>query len=264
MTAATYQKILEKSRTYTPIEVNSLLLIVPPIFLSLRNYNILFSHHISIDGLLVDYSHTAFLILLQEEKARNIYLQNCREHVHLRERTELEEFLLKELPYNTVPPRYCTNAVMIDHFKFTNGLRRYLHKRIETYREMKLNWYIGSCFIIYYLFLFLLVLFVCSLLRLGGGILRGLCILSKCIKEYVLIAIKAVVYMLKPEMLLKRYPIRCIFVHGSIFLCLYCVHVLVYTSSGQPLPSYMLSFSLYILYVPIKLDICPGTTGDTN
>ena len=50
--------------------------------------------------------------------------------------------ILNAIPYNTVPPRYCQNTVMIDHFKFINGLRRYLFKRIQTYREMNLEWYI--------------------------------------------------------------------------------------------------------------------------
>ena len=78
--------------------------------------------------------------LWQAEEARKMYLQNCREHIGLRKKPELEDMLLKSLPYNHVPPRYCRTSVMIDHFKFINGLRRYLFNRVKTYRQMDLQW----------------------------------------------------------------------------------------------------------------------------
>ena len=78
--------------------------------------------------------------MMQEKKARETYLKICDDHIKLRKRTEFKDLIIESIPYNTVPPRYCTNTVMIDHFKFINGLRRYLFNRVKTYREMKLDW----------------------------------------------------------------------------------------------------------------------------
>lgn len=80
----------------------------------------------------------------EEEFYRGKYEQTCIDHIEDRSKEDLKDYIMSHLPYNTITPRYCKTSVLIDHFKFIDGLRKYLYDRMKTYKQKKLTWWRDS------------------------------------------------------------------------------------------------------------------------
>jgi len=77
--------------------------------------------------------------------ATDKYRRNCRQHIKGRQKQVYYKDIMHALPRDVnFPAKYCPTIVVLDHFKFVDGMQSYLRTRWETYRNKNIPWWTDS------------------------------------------------------------------------------------------------------------------------
>jgi len=68
----------------------------------------------------------------------------CVQHTHDRAKSKLLPLVLANVANLKQRPRYCHTIVPLFHYKFVAGVKRYLEKRMHSYRKQGLHWWRDS------------------------------------------------------------------------------------------------------------------------
>jgi hypothetical protein len=59
----------------------------------------------------------------------------CTKHVYNRGKAKHIDSILKYLPIITKPAKYCATVVLIDHYKFIDGIHKHLQDRVTSFKK---------------------------------------------------------------------------------------------------------------------------------
>ena len=64
------------------------------------------------------------------------------DHIAARaDKTTKDSYIYKLIPHLKARPRICNNVVIIDHYKFINGVQEHLTERMNSYKNLGLVWW---------------------------------------------------------------------------------------------------------------------------
>ena len=92
-------------------------------------------------------NHTdAFVLSNNNNSIKKLeYYDICKKHIKGRNKHKFAYDIISALPINTYQPaKYCKTTVLLDHYKFVDGIQSYLKTRYVTYKEKGLYWWTDS------------------------------------------------------------------------------------------------------------------------
>lgn len=79
------------------------------------------------------------------ENVTSNYRRICSQHIKGRQKQAYYRDIMDALPEGVeYPAKYCSQIVILDHFKFVEGMQSYLRTRWETYRAKNIPWWTDS------------------------------------------------------------------------------------------------------------------------